>query len=206
MRTVQTKHAIKEFENLQVSVEEALALAKAGNHSGLRKWTLANEGLIANFYKMGPNVHAMARYMAVLAQPSQVGDRFVAFHEKDASSGNLQEDTQLVGQQEAAEKIESLMVTLKEKQAETSGALENNEIQTLGFSPSAVTGLLYKAGGGFGGPKDWASAKADFQKVVNGVGALLDGGPGEYHVFTYVTDETSKKTTLQYLDTLSPQK
>ncbi|MEO1064969.1 MAG: hypothetical protein AAFZ07_26440, partial [Actinomycetota bacterium] len=206
VRSVQIKHAVKEFQNLTATVEEALALAADGNHSGLRKWTLANQALIANFYKMGPEVKAMARYMAVLAQPSRVGDRFVAFHEKDASSGNLQPGTQLVHQEAASDRISELMTTLKAAQAEVAGALENNEVQTLGFEPAAVSALLYKPAGDIASPKDWGAAKPTFQKVVNAAAQILAAGaPGEYHVFTYDIDVGAKTTSLRYLDTLVPE-
>ncbi|WP_341528600.1 DUF4157 domain-containing protein [Nostoc sp. UHCC 0302] len=199
IRTMQKQHAEKEFDHLEATVEEALEMAKRGNHSGLRKWSLTHKDLLPNYFKMGPEVTTMARYMAVLVDPSQVGDSYIGFHEKDAFSGNLQPDTKLVEQDKAISEIEDLLKKLKQNQEKSANALENNEVQTLGFSANSVAGLMYKAGGGMSGPKQWSAAKSDFQRLVNTMGKKLN--QQTFQVFTYEIE--GKQTKLVYLDTLS---
>lgn len=201
IRTLNKTHAAKEFENLQETVEEALERGKkTGGHSGLRKWSLIQKDLLANYYKMGPEVLTMARYMAILADPSEIGDRYIGIHEKDAFSGNLLEGTKLKKSEEAMKQIEQLLDTLKQKQLADTKPLENNEIQTLGFNAKAVVGLLYKASGG-NGPKEWRGAREEFQRLVNE--KMGEEESDRFPVFTYEIEE--KQTKLIYLETLSKE-
>jgi hypothetical protein len=198
---LQAGNAEKEFDNLDETPEQASTRAERGEHSGLRKWTLAHKDLLPNYYKMGPEVMAAARYMAILADPNKVGNRFVGFHEQDAFSGNLRAGTKLINQPEATDKIKDLLGKLKRSQEKIKKPLENNEVQTLGFSREAVNALLFKGSGDSTKPESWQAAKPDFQRLVNGIQGK--GPMKSFHVFTYVVKEGH--TSLQYLDKLSPQ-
>lgn len=202
IRTLQSKNAAYEFDNLEVSVQDAFGLAEHGRHSGLRKWTLIHKDLVANYYKMGAEIRTMARFMAILASPLEIGDRYIEVYEKDAFSGNLKRDTILITQSVALDKIERLLAKLKSNQAKSpEKPLENNEIQTLGFSRGAVVAFMYKACGDPNSPQFWEAAKPQFQGVVNLI--HVNAGRTSFHIFTYEVDKGH--TSLHYLDTLVPK-
>ncbi len=208
IKSLQIPHAHKDFQDADVTLEEAQAAARAGRYGSKRNWSLAHGGIKPSYYKMG--VSMLPRNMASLADPELIGDeRFVEISDTDkASNSRLPADTRTLPPDEARRQMGAVRERLLKKQSESAGRIDNSEIQTVGFSPNAVVGFMFKEGGNLG---SWEAARATFQQVVNRITDPGSDLPGftpstreRFYVFTYT--ETDTGTELVYLDTLSPQR
>jgi hypothetical protein len=209
IKSVQMNNAHLDFQDADVSMGQALEAQKT-RYGSKRNWSLAHGKLKPNYYKMGALM--MPRNISLLADPAALGyERFLEMSESDMSSNSkIPEGKRPMDAAVAEEQLAVLKDRLIDKQAASDKALDNSEIQTVGFSSTAIIGFMFKEGGLLG---SWDAARASFQLVVNKICSssgdeakpLLGFTPStrsEFYVFTY--REREDGTQLVYLDTLKP--
>ncbi|QNM95077.1 hypothetical protein [Chitinimonas koreensis] len=198
VRSCQMKHAHLDF-NHDLDIEPRPGQPCDGGY--LRKFVLAQQDLVPNFYKMGPEVAAMPRCIGVLTLPDKMGDHLVGIHATDQASNAQPTGKSYLDHGTASARLASVLAELKADQAERPGQpLDNNEIQAVGVPPDALAGLLFSPNSALGGYPDWEAAKPAFQQVADKMHACYDGQ--QFPVFGY-RQEGNGPTELVHIDSVT---
>jgi hypothetical protein len=110
------------------------------------KWTYNDSQLKPNFFNMGPEAGPLGRTIGIVLDPNRVGPHYIGISPTDSASGAwLNPGEAPMPADEATNKLNDLQNHLHDKQNEPVNQgkpLDNNEIQTNGFDPNSVVGLV----------------------------------------------------------------
>ncbi|MBN2238790.1 MAG: hypothetical protein JW712_03370 [Dehalococcoidales bacterium] len=208
IKTLQMRNAYKDFQDALASLEEAFEIQRI-RYGAKRNWSLAHSRIIPNYYLMNETA-PIPRSIASLALPEMIGaHRFLRAETTDQMS-----NSQIKPGTEPLERSVDPLVQLERLKEELIGqsrvreTIDNSEIQTVGFSPDAVAGFMFRAVRPY---RDWRSARSDFQRIVNiitnptlNIEGFTPSPRRVFHIFTF--ERVERGTRLIYLDTLHAPK